>query len=185
MMTGAAMRARAVAIYSLVLLLVAAPVYASSIHLKGGRNAEPTFRDLGLTLQSTGQLAGLGNEDVLITLTAVGDPTAVCINPSGKNEPPGQNPAPVELTGTQSIPAEEIKNGNVAFNVVTEAPESPIPGAPDCPNPRWTEEITDVSFSSATITVEQGDEVFIVDCFFDQETTDGSVSRDDVTCSSS
>ena len=53
-------------------------------------------------------------------------------------------------------PATEVKNGNTPFNVTTEEPETPIPGAPDCPNPNWTEEITDLDFTSATISVYQG-----------------------------
>jgi hypothetical protein len=51
-------------------ILVAVGVQAASVHLKGGKNAEPAFFDGGLYLQATGALSGLGNEDVLITLTA-------------------------------------------------------------------------------------------------------------------
>jgi hypothetical protein len=59
------------------------------------------------------------------------------------------------VTGAQAIPGSEVKNGNVSFNVTTAAPTSPVPGAPDCPNPQWTERITDVTFTSATVTVYQ------------------------------
>ena len=168
-------------------LALAGAVAAANVHLKGGANAKPSFRDNGLTLTAAGELSGLGNEDVVITLDANGNPTATCTNPSGKNQPPGHNPAPVTLTGTESIPAEEIKNGNVAFIVTTEGPVNPIPGAPDCPNSRWTERITDIAFTSAIITIEQpsGTEVLTVDCDFSQPTTDGTVSKANVVCTSS
>ena len=127
---------------------------AASVHFKHG---SPVFTDQGLSLTGSGALTGLGNGDVVITVTATGQPVASCTNPSGATQPPGQNPAEVTLTGVEAIPGSEIKNGNLNFSVNSGSPVSPVPGAPGCPNPNWTENISDVIFAghSATITVYQ------------------------------
>jgi hypothetical protein len=155
---------------------------AASVHLKPP-NRPPVFSDGGLTLTSSGALAGLGNGDVLVTLTAQADVTATCANQGG-NQAPGQNPAPVSVSGAQAIPESEIKNGNVGFSVVTLPPVTPIPGAPDCPNPSWREAITDLAYVSAIITIEQppGKTVITVACSFSAPTTDGVVPAQTVTC---
>ena len=171
-----------------VLGTTATAAVASSVHLKGGAKAEPSFNDQGLVLNALGALSGLGNEDVLITVTATALPTATCGNP-GRNtfQAPGQNPAEVEVSGSQSIPASQIKNGNTSFALRTEPPVSPIPGAPDCPNSSWTEIISDLAFTSAVITVEQpvGNLVLTVTCTFSSRTSDGLVPSGNVSCSQS
>ena len=147
---------RSVVVALMCVALLAVTSFAANIHFKGGKKAGPSCVDNGLTLSTSGKLAGLGNGDLVIIVVATGQPTATCTNPSGANKPPGQNPAEVVLTGTQTIPASAVKNGNTSFGpLVTATVATPIPGAPDCPNARWTEDITDVVFTSFVITVQQ------------------------------
>lgn len=166
----------------------ASPGLASSVHLKGGKNAEPAFTDNILTLAASGELSGLGNGDVLVTITATANPIATCQNPgNGEHFPAGQNPAPVTVTGSVSIPEEEIKNGTTPFAVETDPPVTRVPDAPDCPNSSWIEEIIDMQFTSAIITVEQpvGTLVLTVTCSIDPPSSNGAVPARDVSCTSS
>jgi hypothetical protein len=174
-----------VATLFLVLAVSLSSALAANVHLKGGKKAKPAFYDGGLTLQAAGELAGLGNGDVLVTVEATADVYATCTNQGG-NQAPGQNPAPITVMGSQAIPEEEIKNGNTPFSVVTLEPPRIIPGAPDCPNPNWTEEIEDLAFTSATIMVYQPEDTLVltVSCTFKFPTSDGAVPKGQVSCTS-
>ena len=169
--------------FSASLALIGGLAYAANVHVKAG----PFFIDNGLTLTATGSLAGLGFQDVVVGMTATANPIATCTNPSGQNKPPGQNPAPVSVAATpESIPASEIKNGNASFSVTTNPPATPVAGAPDCPNSSWTEVITDLQFTSATIMVQQPapNVVLIVSCTFAPPTANGPVATKTVSCTS-
>lgn len=155
--------------------------FAANSHLKN--HDGPTFTDNGSTLSVSVSYVGLGNFDTTQNLSASGIPTATCTNPSGATQPPGQNPASVTLTGTTTIPASDIKNGTVTLTTTTGAPVSPIPGAPGCPNAKWTETITDVAFTSASFTLSQGTGIVLSgSCTFSPQTSNGLVPSSSVSC---
>jgi hypothetical protein len=168
----------------------AAAALAGNAHLKGKNPI--AFTDNGLTLTAKVSYAGLGNFDTLQNVSATAQPTSSCTNPAGQTQPPGQNPAEANVSGSTAVPAGDIKNGNVTIATTTNPPATPIPGAPDCPNPGWTENITDMAFTSATITLfqdanangtfEPGELQLTVNCTFSPATSNGAVPASGFTC---
>lgn len=141
----------------LAVVLIAPAALAANVHFVKG----PSFTDNGTTLTTTGKLAGLGNEDLKITVAVTGIATKItCTNPGG-NQAPGQNKPGVTADGSQTISSDQIKNGSVTIKVTTAEPSRLTARQAGCPNNRWTATIDDVSFSRATITVVQGGEVVL------------------------
>src|SRR5215211_6673086 len=89
------------------------------------------------TVVCTGELAGLGNEDLLIETTISGFAVYQCQNKGG-NIAPGQNrilEGPV--TAPTEIPSDAIKNGRVAFTTnpaILTAPDTVSGAAAGCPS---------------------------------------------------
>jgi hypothetical protein len=165
-----------------VLTIGATAAHGANVQFK--QKQVPTFTDTGLSLSAQGALVGLGNQDLVVLLTARANVIATCTNPSGANQPPGRNPAPITVSGSDAIPASEIKNGTVDFFVQTKTPVTPIPNAPDCPNRQWKEQITDLSFTSATLTIQQpaGHTVLTATCILNPPTKNGPVPSATVHC---
>jgi hypothetical protein len=156
-------------------LVVVAGAVAASPHFKKG--GTPACRDTGTQLVCSGSLAGLGNEDVDIVLTADAQASFNCVNPGG-NEAPGQNKVPFTATGSQHFDASEIKNGNLAFSVA--APTTPPTATPQqagCPNGQWSTRLTQVDFANIRLTISQGG-VLLFTC-----TRSGPVPNTSVTLS--
>ena len=128
----------------LVSALAAVPALAANPHFIGS----PTFTDNGTTLTATGSIAGLGNQNIDVVLTATGSATVTCTNPAG-NVAPGQT---FTTTVSGSDTDIQVKNGRATFSATTNEPVAP---AGSCPNPRWSASVGDVTFTSATITVFQ------------------------------
>lgn len=150
-----------VIINTLILGLIAVPIiYAANVHFRGA----PSFSDQGTTLQGCFTITGLGNQDVTITLNTTGSATTLCTSPGG-NTAPGQNKTPVQPSGSTSIPASEIKNGNLTTCVATEPPPAASPKEAGCPNNNWSTNTIDVQFSTATIIIEQGGQVVLQQTF--------------------
>jgi len=138
-----------------IALLAATTSYAANPHFVGA----PCFNIHNTTLESCLSIAGLGNQDVTITVYANGTITRICYNPAG-HAAPGQNRFPMRTTAQRSIPSTQIRNGSVDLCLTT---NPPVP--PACPNGNWHPVITDVSFANARIVVVQGGRTVIDQTF--------------------
>src|SRR4051794_35006414 len=97
------------------LVVLSPAVMAAHVHFLQG----PTFTTSGGALTVSGRLAGLGNQDVTIVVSAVADVT--CVNQGG-NPPPGQR-----QTVTGSVSNLHPENGNLSFSVTTGSVSNPCP----------------------------------------------------------
>jgi hypothetical protein len=145
-----------------VFAITAATATAANPHFK--RNGSPvcTVSGAGTNSSSTvcsASLAGLGQETLVINVTVRGSAVYQCQN-AGGNTAPGQNRVLVgPVTAPTTIPADQIKNGNVSFTTnpaVLTAPSTVSGAAAGCPNPNWTGVNPALTTTNITMTISQG-----------------------------
>jgi hypothetical protein len=146
----------------------AGPAFASSPHFKPGGTPTCTITFTGASSASTtctGTMAGLGNEDVGLSLTTNGTAVYQCQN-GGGNTAPGQNKVLVgPATSNTIIPANQIKNGNLTFTTgaaVLTAPSTVTAQQAGCPNNNWTGVNPVLTVTSIMLSIQQppGTEIF-------------------------
>ena len=101
----------------------------------------------------TGTLVGLGNSSgQTIEVVATGQPIVQCTNPSGSNQPPGQQPpAGTISSGPIPIDPDEIsRSGQYSFDVTTLEPVVPQVCRT---SPGWSQQTTDVVFTNYQVIV--------------------------------
>jgi hypothetical protein len=146
------MRRMILALVTALTVVGAAAAATSGAHFTNG--GDPVCTDIGLQLACTAEVAGLGNATVDVGLTAQGTALGVTCTSPGGNTAPGQNPAlTVNPSGTQTI--HNPKNGRAIVDVTTATP-TVTPQQAGCPNKNWRTSISDVTFSSYTLTISQG-----------------------------
>ena len=141
------------------LLLTASGALASSPHFK--KNGSPvctvTLSGSSAGTSCSGALAGLANDDLLITLTTSGTAVYQCQN-GGGNTAPGQNRVLIGPSVTPAFfDADAIKNGNLAFSIqnTLTAPTTVTAAAAGCPNNNWTGVNPVVTVTSISLVIEQ------------------------------
>jgi len=127
----------------------ATPAFAQSGHFITSGAGAPTCTDIGLQVRCTAKVAGLGGTTFEVFIEAQGIATVVCINPAG-NRAPGQDTAVTVSGSTGPLPTP--RNGQATVTVTSASP-APLPATPTCPNEQWTPIITDVSFTTATLSL--------------------------------
>lgn len=162
-----------------LLILLAAVLFVFTAGVSAAQAASPHFKHGGdpvctvsisgstATTQCTAVITGLGNDDLLATVTVSGFAVYQCQNQGG-NVAPGQNKVLVgPVTEPTFIDSSAIKNGNLTLttnpNVLT-APSTVSASAAGCPNNNWTGLNPVLTVTNISLVIEQPPGTVIFSC---------------------
>jgi hypothetical protein len=142
---------------------------AASPHFKQGGSPVCTVSISGSTATTTCRavITGLGNADLLATVTVSGSAVYQCQN-GGGNTAPGQNKVLIgPAVAKTPINSGAIKNGNLTLvtnPAVLTAPSTVSGSAAGCPNPNWTGVNPVITVTSISLVIEQPPGTRIFNC---------------------
>jgi hypothetical protein len=163
---------RIIMLLATVLLIFTAGVsaaQAASPHFKKGGSPVCTVSISGSTATTTCKavIAGLGNDDLLATVSVSGFAKYQCSN-GGGNIAPGQNKVLVgPAVAPTLIDSDAIKNGNLSLTTnpaVLTSPTTVSGTAAGCPNPNWTGVNPVLTVTSISLVIEQPPGTVIFSC---------------------
>jgi hypothetical protein len=153
----------------LFFLFFSVPAFASGEHFTHGGVPTCTITpivtatDTSQSVVCSGELAGLGNVDLVLDLSVSGFAKYQCQN-GGGNIAAGQNKVLVgPAVSHTTIPASAIKNGRTPFttNAAVLSAAATVSGAvAGCPNPNWTGVNPVVTVTSITLKISQTNLLF-------------------------
>jgi hypothetical protein len=157
------LKKRFVALAALVgaVTAISTVAFAASPHFKHGGEPVCTVSNTSGSSSTvcSASLTGLGGGDLVINTTVSGSAVYQCQNNGGQIAP-GQNRVLVgPTTAPTTIPANQIKNGNVSFTTnpaVLTAPSTVSGSQAGCPNANWTGVNPTLTTTNITMTIAQG-----------------------------
>ena len=155
--------------FFLVFVVTTPAANAASPHFKRGGAPVCTVTASGSSTSTTCHtvLAGLGNDDLLATVTVSGFAVYQCRN-GGGNVAPGQNKVLIgPATAPTFIDSDAIKNGNLTLDTnpaVLSAPTTVTAAQAGCANANWTGVNPVLTVTSISLVIEQPPGTQIFNC---------------------
>jgi hypothetical protein len=145
---------------AMIISVTGAAIFAASPHYKKGGQPVCTINTVnGTATCSAGTVAGLGNDDVRVTVSLSASAGTFCHNKGNPaNIVPGQNPANATGSSTLNFSPDQIKNGTlsippISVNVTVATPTADTAGCPNDNN--WTVTLGTVTYGPGFYTFEQ------------------------------
>ena len=157
------MRLQYIAVVAVAGALAALSTVAFGANPHFTKSGAPTCTVTNGQVTCSAQMAGLGNEDIVVNLDVAGEATFLCVQPGQKkrddpNISPGANKVPFSGSSTTVIDADSIKNGRATIGPVTSPSQQPTATAEQagCPSGNWGTQLDTATVTTVTFSATQG-----------------------------